>query len=506
MISCLPMVWKTIAVPPILVILLAVAPVLAASCEDLAKLELPHATITLAKTIGATWPVTVRGGQRGIPPTPTHPFCRIAATLRPTSDSEIMIEVWMPESGWNGKYEAVGNGGWSGSISYSPMAAAVTAGYAASSTDTGHQGSSARFALGHPEKLIDYAYRSEHEMAVRAKEIIAAFYSKGPRLSYWNGCSAGGKQGFKEAQRYPEDFDGIIAGSPAANWTGRAAQSIWAAQAVHRDEASYIPPEKYPAIHRAVLSACDELDGVKDGVIENPRACKFDPAVLTCRENDTVNCLTVPQVEAARKIYADSVNARTGERLYPGLAPGSELSWQIWGGPQPLSIGLEYFRYVLFENPDWDFRTLDFDRDVARAEDLDRNRINATDPNLKPFFDRGGKLLQYHGWSDAQISPGNSVDYYRSVVERLGNVDDSYRLFMVPGMGHCGGGEGATSFDAMTSLEQWVEHNKAPDQIIASGARAGEVDWTHPLCPYPKVAVYTGKGSPRDAASYACRK
>ncbi|HLK69538.1 MAG TPA: tannase/feruloyl esterase family alpha/beta hydrolase [Bryobacteraceae bacterium] len=489
------MLWKTIA------ILLSVVPVWAGSCEELSKLELPHTTITLAKAIGISWPVTVRG----VPPAPKQPFCRIAATVRPTSDSEILIEVWMPESGWNGKYEAVGNGGWSGSISYSPLAAAVTAGYAASATDTGHQGSSARFALGHPEKLIDYAYRSEHEMAVAAKAVIAAFYGKGPRLSYWNGCSAGGKQGLKEAQRYPEDFDGIVAGSPAANWTGRAAQSIWVAQAVHKDDASYIPPDKYPLIHRAALAACDELDGVTDGVIENPLACKFDPAVLQCKEGDTSECLNARQVEAARKIYAPSVNPRTGERLYSGLAPGSELSWQIWGGPKPLSIGLDYFRYVVFEDPNWDFQALDFDRDVARAEGLERSRINATDPNLKPFFARGGKLIQYHGWSDAQISPGNSVDYYHSVTARLGNVDDSYRLFMVPGMAHCGGGEGATSFDATAALEQWVEQKKAPGQIIASRARDAEVDWTHPLCPYPKVAVYAGKGNPRDAANYVCR-
>jgi feruloyl esterase len=410
----------------------------------------------------------------------------------------------MPESGWNGKYEAAGNGGWSGSINYAALAGAVTAGYAASSTDTGHQGSSASFALGHPEKLIDYAYRSEHEMTVAAKMIIAVFYGKGPRLSYWNGCSAGGKQGLKEAQRYPDDFDGVIAGSPAANWTGRAAQSIWVAQAV--TGAGYIPPEKYPVIHRAVLAACDELDGVKDGVIENPLACKFDPQVLQCKENDGPECLTSAQVEAARRIYSASVNPRTGEKLYPGLALGSELDWRIWAGPQPLSIGLDYFRYVVFEDPQWDFRTLDFDRDIARAEALDHDRINALDPNLKPFFDRGGKLIQYHGWSDAQISPGNSVDYYRSVIRQLGSVEDSYRLFMVPGMAHCGGGEGATSFDAMPALEQWVEERKAPARIIAARVREGRVEWTHPLCPFPETAMYTGKGNSRDAANYVCRK
>src|SRR5690348_10288542 len=222
---------------------LSCLPAFAASCDSLAALDLPRAAITSARVTG------------------DPASCRVAATLRPSSDSDIKIEVWLPVSGWNGKYQAVGNGGWSGSINTRAMAQAVVRGYATSSTDTGHAGGSASFALGHPEKLIDYAYRSEHLMAVTAKALIAAYYGKGPRLSYWNGCSAGGKQALKEAQMYPADFDGIIAGAPAANWTGRASQSLWVALAVHKDEASYIPPAKYPAIHAAALAACDKLDG-----------------------------------------------------------------------------------------------------------------------------------------------------------------------------------------------------------------------------------------------------
>src|SRR5579863_2734673 len=249
-------------------------PAAAASCAAMAKLSIPAAAISLAESVGsAGWPVTVTGR-----PGSHAPFCRIAATLKPSRDSEIKIEVWMPESGWNGDFQAVGNGGWSGAINYNAMAAALSNGYATSSTDTGHTGGSAAFALGHPEKLIDYAYRSEHEMTLESKALIAALYGKPPHFSYWNGCSAGGKQGLKEAQRYPGDFDGIVAGSPAANWTGRAAQAIWVAQVVHADAASYIPPEKYPFIHRAVLNACDRLDGVEDGVLEDPARCHFDPA------------------------------------------------------------------------------------------------------------------------------------------------------------------------------------------------------------------------------------
>jgi len=473
-------------------LLYAAGPAWAGKCDDLARLTLPHTTILQAESVAATDAL------------PAH--CEVGASLKPTSDSDIRVAVWLPEGSWNGKYQAVGNGGWSGSISTNAMAQALRRGYATSSTDTGHVGSSASFALGHPEKLIDYAYRSEHEMSVQAKAVIAAFYGKAPRLSYWNGCSAGGKQALKEAQRYPEDFDGIIAGAPASNWIGRAAQSIWVAQAVHKDEVSYIPPAKYPAIHRAALAACDTLDGVEDGVIENPRRCQFDPEALLCEGVDGPECLTAPQVEAARKIYSPSVNPRTKKVLYPGLERGSELGWGTWGGPRPLSIGVEYFQYVVFEDPKWDYLKLDFDRDIARAEALDGARINATDPNLKPFFARGGKLIQYHGWNDPQISPGNSVDYYQSVLEKLGDVGESYRLFMVPGMGHCGGGEGTSTFDMVSALEQWVEDKKAPEQIAASRVRQGKVDRTRPLCPFPQVAVYGGTGSTDDAANFVCRK
>ena len=202
-------------------------------------------------------------------------------------------------------------------------------GYATASTDTGHEGGSASFALGHPEKLIDYGYRAVHEMTVKSKAIIAAYYGKAAKLSYWNGCSAGGKQGLKEAQRYPEDFDAIIAGAPANNWTGRAAHALWIAQAVHSNEASYIPPSKYPLIHNAVLEACDARDGVKDGIVDDPTRCQFDPEVLACKGADSSACLTAPQVEAARRIYSGVANSRTKEQIFPGLEPGSELGWAV---------------------------------------------------------------------------------------------------------------------------------------------------------------------------------
>ncbi|HYL35227.1 MAG TPA: tannase/feruloyl esterase family alpha/beta hydrolase [Bryobacteraceae bacterium] len=475
-------------------------PALAASCESLASLSLPDTAITRAETVseGAPAPQNLKN---------LPAFCRVAATLKPSADSDIKIEVWLPASGWNGKYEAVGNGGWSGSIAYSAMAEALRRGYAASSTDTGHSGGSASFALGHPEKLIDYAYRSEHEMTVKAKAIIAAFYGNGPKLAYWNGCSAGGKQALKEAQRFPADFDGIIAGAPGNNWTGRATFSMWVAQAVHKDEAAYIPPEKYPLIHNAVVAACDALDGIKDGILEDPTRCRFDPKILECKGADGPACLTVPQVEAARKIYSGAINPRTKRQIFPGLEPGSELAWNVLASPKPFAIGDDFFKYVVFKDPSWDYTTLNFDRDIELAEKTGNPLIDAMDPNLKPFFGHGGKLLQYHGWSDWQISPLNSVNYYQSVLEALGGaskVQDSYRLFMAPGMGHCGGSEGPNHFDMLGALEQWVEKSKPPAQIVASRITDGKVDRTRPLCPYPQIAKYKGTGSTDDAANFAC--
>jgi feruloyl esterase len=262
-------------------------------------------------------------------------------------------------------------------------------------------------------------------------------------------------------------------------------------------------------IHRAVLEACDALDGVKDGLIEDPQRCKFDPKVLLCKGEDGADCLTAQQVEAARKIYAGPHNPRTGQQVFPGLAPGSELGWgPLAGGPAPFGISMEHFRYVVFKDPNWDFKSLDFDKDVALADKLDNGLLNATDPNLKPFFARGGKLLQFHGWNDQLIAPVNSINYYRSVEEKLGpaRVGESYRLFMAPGVGHCSGGEGPNQFDMVAALEEWVEQGKAPEKIIAAHRSGNAVDRTRPLCPYPQVAVYTGSGSIDDAASFVCRK
>ncbi|NOT27889.1 MAG: tannase/feruloyl esterase family alpha/beta hydrolase [Acidobacteria bacterium] len=486
---------------------LSARPALAASCESLAKVALKDATITSAQIVPAGQ-FAPPGEQAERGPSPFKmlgDFCRVAATLTPTSDSDIKVEVWLPAANWNGKFQAVGNGGWAGVISYAAMAEAVRAGYASASTDTGHVGGRGTFALGHPEKLVDFAWRSEHEMAVKAKAVVQAFYGSGPKLSYWNGCSTGGRQGLKMAQMFPDDYDGIIAGAPA----NRTAISLWIADAVLKDPASYIPPSKYPAIHKAAVNACDAGDGLKDGLIRDPRSCHFDPKVLECKAGDGADCLTGPQVEAARKIYSNAINPRTGKEMFASLVPGTELGWGVQAeGPEPSANIYDQYRYVVFKDPNWDWKTFDFDKDVVRG-DLPENLImNATDPNMDRFFARGGKLLMYHGWSDPNVPAVNTVKYFEQVVERLGGyakADDRVRLFMAPGMGHCRGGEGPNVFDTVGALEQWVEHGKAPGQLLATHSTNGKVDRSRPLCPHPQVAAYKGMGSIDDAANFVCR-
>jgi feruloyl esterase len=342
-------------------------------------------------------------------------------------------------------------------------------------------------------------------MTVKAKAIIQALYGRAPRLSYWNGCSTGGRQGLKEAQKFPEDYDGIIAGAPA----NRTAMSLWIAHAVLKDPASYIAPSKYPIIHRAALAACDSLDRLTDGLIDDPTKCQFDPNVLLCKAGDGPECLTAPQVEAARKIYSPAVSPRTGHVLFSSLVPGTELGWGVQAqGPEPSANIYDQYRYVVFKDPNWDWKTFNFDSDVVRGDRPENVVMNATDPNMKAFFERGGKLLLYHGWSDPNIPALNTINYYKSVVDTMGGTAkaaNSVRLFLAPGMGHCGGGEGPNVFDKVGALERWVENGIAPDSMIASHSTDGTVDRTRPLCPYPQVARYKSAGSIDDAASFVCQ-
>jgi len=486
----------------ILTALCASVPGLAASCKSLASVPLPQAKITMAEVVAAgafTPPTGLPNPYRTVPE-----FCRVAATLTPSSDSDIKVEFWLPTTGWNRKLEVVGNGGWAGTISYGALAEGVRGGYATASTDTGHATPGGGFVQDHPEKLIDFSWRSEHEMTVKAKAIVQAFYGGAARRSYWNGCSTGGRQALKEAQMFPEDFDAIIAGAPG----NRTAMGLWVAHALLKDPASHIPPEKYPLIHRAALAACDAADGLKDGLISDPTRCKFDPGVLLCKTDDGTDCLTAAQVEAARKVYGPGRNPRTGAALFGTLAPGSELGWGVMGGgPEPYGPILDQTRYVVFKDANWDWRTFDFDKDNDRFNRSEYLIMNATDPHLDKFVNHGGKLLMYHGWADQNVSPYQTVQYFRGVEEALGaaKTEQSVRLYMMPGMAHCSGGEGPNTFDKIGTLDRWVEDGKAPASIIASHSTGGKVDRTRPLCPYPQVAQYKGSGSIDDAANFACK-
>ena len=488
----------------------------ATTCESLRSLSLQAATITATETISnGTFTPPPATGITWRPLTDLPAFCRVTATLRPTTDSEIAIEVWLPASAqgssagstWNGKLQSVGNGAWGGVINYPALGDALSAGYVTAGTDTGHVGNNPRFAVGHPEKLADYGYRAVHEMTVAAKAIVTAFYGTGPKLSYWNSCSTGGRQGLMEAQRFPADYDGIIAGAPVHARTQQLIWQIWVAQAVHKDDASYIPPSKYPVIHQAALAACDARDGVADGLIENPIACRFDPGVLTCDGADGPSCLTAPQIDAVKKIYSPASNPVTHETIYPGMQPGSELRWEPLAGKEPSSEAADFFKSLVFQNDLWDFRTLRFESAQKSADAAERGTINALDANLKPFFSRGGKLLLYHGWSDQLVAPMSSVDYYERVLKAVGRgtAANSVRLFMMPGVTHCAGGEGPSAFDKVGTMEQWVEHGRPPDRIVASHSTGGKVDRTRPLCSYPQVASYKGTGSVDEAASFVCR-
>jgi feruloyl esterase len=484
----------------------------AATCESLLALSWPNTTITLAQSVAAgafSPPATGRGSAQPNAIFKQLPaFCRVAATLRPSPDSDIKVEVWMPLANWNGKFQAVGNGGLEGSIRYERgMAEALKRGYATSSTDTGHSGGTAAPFLGHPEKLIDFGYRAVHEMTVAAKAIIDTFYGAGPKLSYWNGCSSGGRQGLMEAQRFPDDYDGIIAGAPVTSQTRLVSWSTYVGQAALKEPPNVIPSSKYPMIHRAVVNACDAIDGLKDGLIGDPARCRFDFKVLECRGVDSSSCLTTAQVESAQKVTNTLLHPKTREMIFPGLALGTELGWATRiGGPAPNFLGTDYFKYVFFKDPNWDWRTFDLETAVAVADRSDNGTLNATNPGLSAFKQRGGKLLLYHGWSDQNFSAQSTINYYESVRDRLGSVQigEWLRLFLAPGMGHCGGGEGPNMFDALAALEQWVENGHAPGIIIASHRADGKVDRTRPLCPYPQVAKYRGSGSIDEAANFTC--
>ena len=488
----------------------AESPPVSAACERLSiSFSGPNTTVMLAHVVAAGTFEPPGGGAPAARVAASLPaFCRVALKIAPSSDSDIKSEIWLPLSGWNGKFLQVGNGAWGGSIEYRALGDALRRGYAAASTDTGHSGADASFVVGHPEKLIDFGYRSVHETAVQGKATVATLYGVRPRLSYFNGCSGGGRMSFMEAQRFPDDFDGIIAGAPGYNRTDVAFQTLGMAQATHVSPESFIPTSKYPALHQAALDKCDALDGLKDGLIADPTKCQFDPAVLECKGGDGLGCLTKPQVVAARRIYAPVIDPKTGAQISSGLEPGSEMQWGSVAGNEPHSMYNDLLRFVVMKDPNWDFRTLDVSGQLELARKADNGVLSATSTQLLPFVSHGGKLLIYHGWGDQNIPPRESVYYYNGLVKTMGKekIDDAIRLFMVPGMGHCGGGDGPNEFDMLAALEHWREDGKAPSEILASQMRAGQVWRTRPLCPYPQIAMYRGAGNVDRAESFACAR
>lgn len=500
-----------------------------ASCESLAKLELPNTSVTMAESRAAG--EFLPPGAKPIPNLPA--FCRVQGVIKPSADSNIRFEVWLPSANWNGRFQGIGNGGYAGSISYAGLADAVRHGYAAAATDTGHTGQaeSATWALNHPEKITDFGYRAIHETAVTAKAVIHALYGEDPKRSYFNSCSNGGRQALMEAQRYPADYDGIIAGAPAYYWTHLLSSAANGNKTMLGDSASYIPASKLRAIETAALAQCDAADGVKDGVIENPLTCHFDPSVLLCKGEESDACLTQGQITSLKAIYGGLKNSK-GQQIFPGLSPGGEAEpggWKDWitgDAPQKSSMfnyGTQFFINMLYSNPDWQFRTFDADRDVKAADERLSRQLNATDADLSAFQKRGGKLILYHGWSDAAIPAKNVIEYYDRVQARIGRskAADFVRLYMVPGMEHCTGGAGPNSFGQFgtpngdrfhnidAALEAWVEQGAAPNEIVATkfknntDPRSG-VERTRPLCPWPQVAKYKGSGSTDEAANFVC--
>jgi hypothetical protein len=541
------------------------------SCEGLVNLSLPGAVVTAAQSVTSGTFNTPPGCTTGSPGctmnTGLPAFCRVAGTATPTSDSIINFEVWIPtDESFNGKYEQVGCGGFCGSITYSgpnysgpnssaSLVSAIKRGYAGAATDDGSQAAGQpTFALGHPEKIVDFGYRALKETTDKSKAIIKAFTGKGPRHSYFNGCSDGGREALMEAQRFPEDFDGIIVGSPANFWTHLLAGNVWNEQALLDDPASYIPSALLPVLSNAARAQCAGQDGgVKtDLFLNDPRDCRFDPASVQCVPGqDPTTCLSAAQVTAARKIYRGPRNPQSGELIFPGYEPGSEANpsnWPNWivgasravdlsmspGQALHLAFGNGFFADFVFQSANFDFRTLNFTSDVDFADDELGAILNSTNPDLRPFKAHGGKMIHYVGWADSAIAPINSVNYYNDVTAelsgkahrdhdggRLEETQEFYRLFMVPGMAHCTGGDGPNGFgngssiapvvdadhDLLKALERWVEQGVAPEKIIAThyvnNNPASGVQFQRPLCPFPQVARFK-VGDTTKADSFEC--
>jgi hypothetical protein len=481
----------------------------AADCSALATLQLPHVTITLAEPVAAG-ALKLPGGGMGAPANYSRlpAFCRVAGTSRPTADSDIRFEVWLPAAGWNGKYVGGGNGVWAGSIAYGDMVAPLGAGYATAASDLGHQGSpmDASFAAGHPEKLADFGHRALHETTVAAKAIVAAFYGQPASRALYVSCSTGGRVGLMEAYRYPRDFDGISAMAPANPMVNLMIGSLYTGYVAMKDADSRIPQAKWPVVHKAVLAACDAGDGLTDGIVSAPQRCGFDPAALQCKAGDAPDCLTAGQVTALRAVYAGPRNPRTGKSLYPGFPRGSEgMLPLLTSGNEPFPVATTFMRSLVFRDAKWDFRSFDYDRDVPRAHEAASELLDVPADGPRAFLAGGGKLLLSHGWADGLIPPQSTVDFYTQLKRSVGKRRAANAaLFMIPGMGHCAGGEGPHVVDMLGTIDRWVETGRAPERIVAANPPGAPVR-TRPLCSWPQEAVYSGSGSTDEEQNFRCK-
>jgi feruloyl esterase len=476
------------------------------NCSTLSSLTLPHAVISGAVLVPAS-----------IDPATAHPaYCRVSGSAHPTSDSDIRFEVWIPDH-WNGRYLQVGNGGFAGVIPERGLQAGVAQGYAVAGTDDGHQSTintDASWALGHPEKQIDFGYRALKETTDAAKAIITA-YAGAPKFSYFQGCSDGGREALMEAQRYPQDFDGIVAGDPANHWTHLLSGAVWNYQALTATPDSSLTADKLKLIQAEAVKQC----GDADGVIQDPLACHFKPETLRCKAGDAPGCLTAAQLTALRKIYAGPRNPRTAAKILSGYTPGGEAETNGWGRwisgtdgdiKQSLLYGFanNFFSYIVFADPAYDIKRFDFDKDLKTADEKSAPIFNSYSADLSAFKARGGKLIQYHGWIDPAIPALDSVDYHRSVQAKMGPTGDFYRLFMAPGMLHCAGGPGPNLLATLPAITDWVEQGKAPNMLIATKRRDNDplqpVERVRPLCAFPARTVWDGKGERNSPASYRC--
>ncbi len=470
-------------------------------CEDLAKRSFgKEVTLHSSALIAATDKL------------PEH--CDVRGVIWP----EAKFVIKLPTS-WNDRFQMVGNGGTAGVISFAAVDNALRKGFAATSTDTGHDAAKeplATFAYVTPEnphgqrKLIDFAYLSVHETAVLAKQVIRAYYGAAPRYSYWVGCSTGGRQGMQEAQRYPEDFDGLVIGAPGLFLTGNVTRRMWVGQSQAGDGA--IPPEKLPMLAKAVYEKCDAVDGLKDGVIDDPRRCDFKPArdLPKCASGDGPDCFTGTQLEALAKIYSGPRTSQ-GKQLFPGEPVGSESVWAdnlVAPIKTVLPRSESQMKFAILDpppGPSWTYTMFNFDTDPPRTAKA-AAILNPRNPDLSALKKRGGKIVQYSGWADQQVNPFPGIEYYETVSKRMGEAAtrDFYRLFMVPGMFHCSGGPGCSSVDWLGAVMDWVEKGTAPQQLLGSHLESGQATRTRPICPYPQVARYRGAGNTEEAANFAC--